>query len=240
MTPSASRTHQTLSNLAYELVRDAILNGKQQPGQPLKQTELASQLGISLSPLREALPRLEADGYITQIPRRGYIVAKLNPNQITEVFKLRQTLESKLARLAIAQRTEADIAAVFDLAAQMTKAAEESSDASQTIWFELNRKFHTALFLPAQRPHHLRALEYSSSLTEPYIRAETRLTGDLEEAQQEHLGLAQSFALKNTESFVDLTHAHSEHTRKRLLSRLQKANLLSHLERRPHETRDSY
>lgn len=217
---SAHVSSQTLPSMVYQKVRDAILNGVFRPGQMLRQDDVANRLGVSRSPLREALPRLEADGIVVLHPRRGYAVATLDPQQITEVFDLRRLLETELARRAIAKRTEADIAAVYGIASEMGALANRTDDPSLAQWFDLNTRFHKAMLMPADCPHHLRALEHSRTLIEAYIRTETRLTGDLHEAQQEHIQLAQAFVLGDADKFVRLTREHSEHTRSRLLAGL--------------------
>lgn len=223
----SSETRQTLPEMVYQRVRDAILNGALRPGQTLKQGEVATRLGVSASPLREALPRLAAEGFLVSYPRRGYAVGRLDARQITEMFRLRQLLECELAGRALALRTEVDIAKVYDIASRMAAAADENSEQGLTAWFDLNQRFHRTMLEPAGRPHHLRALEYCSTLTEAYIRAEIRLTGDIKDAQREHVELAQSFVVADREKFIKLTYEHSEHTRKRLLSRLRQADLLS-------------
>jgi DNA-binding GntR family transcriptional regulator len=136
------------------------------------------------------------------------------------VFDLRALLEAELARRAIANRTAADIARVYTLCAEMAALTEKDDD-SLAQWFELNRKLHDALLAPANCPHHMRALEHSRNLIEAYIRTEVRLTGDLDQAQQEHAELAQAFVNGNTEQFLACTRAHSQHTRDRLLAGLQ-------------------
>ncbi|HWK61855.1 MAG TPA: GntR family transcriptional regulator [Eoetvoesiella sp.] len=211
---------QTLPTMVYNKVREAILNGVFGPGQMLRQDEVASKLGVSRSPLREALPRLEADGIVVLHPRRGYAVASLDPAQINEVFDLRCLLETELARRAIQKRTDADISAVYSIAAEMASLASCTDDKSLTRWFDLNMRFHTAMLSAADSPHHLRALDHSRTLIESYIRTETRLTGDLIEAQEEHAQLAQAFVVGDAEEFIRLTRSHSDHTRIRLLSRL--------------------
>ncbi|QII85363.1 GntR family transcriptional regulator [Bordetella hinzii] len=217
---SAETPNPTLPGMVYQKVRDAILNGVFRPGQMLRQDEVANRLGVSRSPLREALPRLEVDGIVVLHPRRGYAVASLDPEQITEVFDLRCLLETELARRAIGRRSEADIAAVYAIASEMGALAEQRDDDSLARWFDLNTRFHKAMLNPAGCPHHLRALEHSRTLIESYIRTETRLTGDLRQAQQEHIQLAQAFVMGDSETFVRLTREHSEHTRTRLLTRL--------------------
>ena len=211
---------ETLPSIVYKKLRDAILNGVFSPGQMLRQDDVASKLGVSRSPLREALPRLEADGIVVLNPRRGYAVASLDPKQITEVFDLRCLLETELARRSIQKRTESDIARIYSIISEMTPLADKPDAASMARWFDLNMHFHTALLLPADCPHHLKALDHSRNLIEAYIRTETRLTGDLHQAQEEHALLARTFVMGETDQFIQLTKQHSEHTRDRLLSRL--------------------
>ncbi len=217
-------TSQTLPSLVYQKLKEAILNGVFSPGQMLRQDEVANKLGVSRSPLREALPRLEADGIVVLHPRRGYAVATLDPKQIIEVFDLRCLLETELAGRSIKNRTETDIANIYSIAAQMKHEAENQNVESLSRWFNLNMQFHHALLTPSDYPHHLRALQHSRTLIESYIRTEVRLTGDLQEAQEEHDRLAQAFVLGNLNDFISITRQHSEHTRDRLLSRLPAAD----------------
>ncbi len=210
----------SLPEIVYRELRNAILNGTFLPGQTLRQEEVATRLGVSRSPLREALPRLEAEGIVVLNPRRGYAVAVLDPKEIQEAFDLRCLLESELARRSILKRTEADIARVYAVVSEMAQQATLAEAADRSHWFELNTRFHTALLAPADCPHHMRAFENSRSLIEAYIRTEVRLTGDLHQAQQEHSQLAQAFVAGNVELFLRLTREHSQHTCERLLSGL--------------------
>jgi DNA-binding GntR family transcriptional regulator len=211
----------TLPEVVYRALRQAILNGAFSPGQMLRQDDVAARLGVSRSPLREALPRLEAEGILVLHPRRGYSVATLDPQEIAEVFDLRGLLEAELARRSIAKRTATDIARVYTICAEMAELSSKDDDASLSQWFELNMKLHNALLEPAQSPHHMRALQHSRNLIEAYIRTEVRLTGDLRQAQQEHAELAQAFVMGDIDQFLACTRAHSQHTRDRLLAGLQ-------------------
>ena len=206
----------------YSELRKAILNGVFRPGQMLRQEEVASLMGVSRSPLREALPRLEAEGIVVLHPRRGYAVAELRPEQVNEVFELRVLLESQLAVRSIEKRTEADIARAYDTANQMRQVMDSAADdKARVTWYDLNTRFHDALLLPAQMPFYMRALATAQGVIEAYIRAEVRLTGDLKEAQAEHAQMAQAFVNGNAKDFVDLIREHSFHTRDRLLKGLR-------------------
>lgn len=218
----ASNPAASLPEFVYGELRRAILNGVFAPGQMLRQEEVATLMGVSRSPLREALPRLEAEGIVVLHPRRGYAVAELRPHQINEVFELRVLLESQMAVQSVAKRTEADIARVYDIANQMRQITNSTSDEKILAqWFDLNLSFHDALLSPADMPHYMRALATARGVIEAYIRAEVRLTGDTREAQQEHSQLAQAFVNGDTTTFIELTRQHSFHTRDRLLSGLR-------------------
>jgi DNA-binding GntR family transcriptional regulator len=217
----------SLPEAVYRSVRDAILNGVFAPGQMLRQEEVASRLGVSRSPLREALPRLEAEGIVVSHPRRGYAVASLDLDEIVEAFDLRALLETELARRSIADRTDADIARVYAVTDEMAKLADQADQADRAHWFELNTQLHNALLSPAGCKHYMRALDNTRGLIEAYIRTEVSLTGDLRQARQEHNQLAEAFVEGNAQHFVDLTRDHSIHTRDRLLGGLSGARGLA-------------
>src|SRR5690625_5113509 len=101
MNAQESEHASTLPTVIYEQLQNAIFNGIFRPGQVLRQEDVANFLGVSRSPLREALSRLEADGIVTSRPHRGYAVVELEREHIEEVFDLRCLLESELARRAI-------------------------------------------------------------------------------------------------------------------------------------------
>jgi DNA-binding GntR family transcriptional regulator len=212
----------SLPEIVYRELRKAILNGAFVPGQMLRQEEVATRLGVSRSPLREALQRLEAEGVVVLHPRRGYAVAELDPKEIAEAFDLRSLLETELARRSIQRRTEADIARVYAIVTEMAGLAVRANGADLAHWFELNTDFHNALLTPAECPHHMRALENTRGLIETYIRTEVRLTGDLHQAQQEHLQLSQAFVSGDVTVFVGLIREHSQHTRDRLLAGIER------------------
>jgi len=101
---SKSRREQVLDKL-----RDAILDGDFKPGQPLREVELASQLGVSRAPLREALQVLSAEGLVETVPYHGTTVRTLNKTDIEELYSLRSELESFAIRRVIATITPVQI-----------------------------------------------------------------------------------------------------------------------------------
>jgi DNA-binding GntR family transcriptional regulator len=94
---------------ATELIREAIIDGRLEPGQRLKEEDLARQLGISRTPVRESLLMLQAEGLIVAAPNRGATVRVHTPDDLEDLYALRALLEGHAARRAGARISEAEI-----------------------------------------------------------------------------------------------------------------------------------
>ncbi len=92
--------YRTAGALAYSVLRQAILTGVLEPGEPLRQDALAEALGVSRIPVRSALFRLESDGLIRLRPHRGAVVSVLTGEQVREIYAIRILLESEAMRQA--------------------------------------------------------------------------------------------------------------------------------------------
>lgn len=215
----AGIAHTSLPESVYRELRRAILNGELKPGQILRQEELARDLGVSRAPLREALPRLEAEGFVVLHPRRGYSIVSLDPVEITEIFELRMLIEARAAFLAAEQRNAADIARARALLDEMTTIAPENA-AAIVRWSDLNFQFHDVLLAPAGRPHLQRIVRGLRAQVEPYVRVEVGITRGLGEAQGEHERLFEAFAAGDAKTSERLTREHCEHTARRLVEGL--------------------
>lgn len=101
---------QSASAAAGEVIREAIIDGRLPPGQRLKEEELARELGISRTPVREALLLLESEGLVESIPRRGATVRSYAVSDLDDVYQLRALLEGHAARRAAARISPDDVA----------------------------------------------------------------------------------------------------------------------------------
>lgn len=209
-----------LPEAVYRRLRAAILNGVYKPGQMLRQEELARSLGVSRAPLREALPRLEAEGIVVQLPRRGYAVVSLVADEIREIFDLRKLIEVEAASIAVSTREMEDVERARQILERMDTLDVADSD-QRVQWFILNSSFHEALLNPSGRPHYLRAIASLRTAVEPYIRVEIGLTGNVDAANLEHKQMLDAYEQQDVEKLKQLTHDHIEHTAQRLLSKLK-------------------
>ncbi len=137
---TVSRT--TLGDRVYERVRDAIIRGEIPAGTEINQVELASVLGVSRVPVREALRRLQAERLLDANPFQRFVVTKLSPEQVLELFDLRQTLEI-FAALRSRSRPE-----FFDVHLPAARAVARSMDLGMSVeeWLEADMEFHRALY----------------------------------------------------------------------------------------------
>ena len=134
---------------AYERLLDEIRRGTILPGARLRETELAARLGISRTPVREAIRRLEADGLIDHRPRQGARLRRLGHDEVMELYEMRVVLEGTAARLAARAASALELAELAEINAAMAEAADP------VLRARANRQFHTAL-LNAARNRFLR------------------------------------------------------------------------------------
>jgi DNA-binding GntR family transcriptional regulator len=143
---------QTKEFQVAELLREKIIAGVIGRGQKLKQAEIAKLLNISITPVREALRLLEAQGYVRVSSHRGAVVAPFQIEQVDELFDLRFALEGKLAAAAATVLTEADLDALTELNDEMRAAAARG--VQETVRGN-NFRFHFRLYEQANLPHTL-------------------------------------------------------------------------------------
>jgi DNA-binding GntR family transcriptional regulator len=131
-------------DLAYARIRAVVLGDELAPGTKLRQVELAEQLGISRTPVREALLRLSAEGLVEPLANRGFRVADLGLDAVLQRLEVRAMLEPRIAGLAAERRTERDLEKLNAAIVREEKAASgiEAHDASREFHIELARAAH--------------------------------------------------------------------------------------------------
>jgi DNA-binding GntR family transcriptional regulator len=124
---------------AYTVLREAIVSGRLKPGERVVEDRVCGELGISRSPLREALRRLEGEGLVTILPRRGVVVTELSMRDGTDLFAVREALEGLAARLAARHITSEQLGRLREIC-QAMEARIAAGELGQLA--ELNTEFH--------------------------------------------------------------------------------------------------
>jgi DNA-binding GntR family transcriptional regulator len=133
-------------------VRELILRGDLAAGSRLGEAELAERLGVSRTPVREALTRLAAEGLVEIVPNRGARVSSWTVAELEGVFDLRSSLEPRLTALAVPRAEPTDVAVLEDLAAAMLEVGRPGPAQDLDALVPLNRRFHDRLVVVAGKP----------------------------------------------------------------------------------------
>lgn len=140
------KTGLTLGSSAYEAIRFDIIEGKVRPGSKLQFDALRERYGIGISPIREALSRLQSERWVDREEQRGYRVAEVSEDELLELVKTRILIESLAVREALIRRdakAEEDLVLAFH---RLSKAHRlDSSGGRNPEWEKLHRQFHLTL-----------------------------------------------------------------------------------------------
>jgi len=137
-----TKQHKSLTELTYQMIRDKIISGEYQPGDWLRQEQLAQQLEVSYTPIRQALDWLVADGLAEHVSHKGVRLTLINEKEIAEAYSLQLLLDPILARVAAENRTTADIKHLQDILEQLEKTTtlDDMRDRRR-----LNREYHKTI-----------------------------------------------------------------------------------------------
>lgn len=138
---------------AYDRLIAQIRSGALKPGDRLVETELAAMLGISRTPIREAIRQLESDGLVTHLPRTGATVRRLDYAEITELYEMRAVLEGTAARFAARAASEIELSEMEAINAEMRNARDPSA------LYDANRQFHAILLNAARNRFLIKSVE---------------------------------------------------------------------------------
>ncbi|GAA2240795.1 GntR family transcriptional regulator [Herbiconiux moechotypicola] len=174
---------ETVHERVRDWLRDAIQTGALAPGSKVVQTEVAERLGVSATPVREAMRDLHAEGLLTLVPRRGAIVRMTDPGDMAEIRRLCELLEPELARLTALHITDDELAAAWRIQAEMERADDQG-------FLRLNREFHYFLYDCGRSPRLATILRNLHDATPAYLPfAFARLAERRTEGLAEHIAL---------------------------------------------------
>ncbi|WP_227270424.1 GntR family transcriptional regulator [Roseobacter weihaiensis] len=131
--------------VAFAKLMQAIETGVYQPGDRLREVEVAERLALSRTPIREALRRLEAENIIEHRPRVGAVIRKLGQTEVVELYEMRLVLERTAAEMAAKHAAEAEVDALAALNEDLAQTRDDAPRAAA-----VNQKFHRAIYLAAR------------------------------------------------------------------------------------------
>ena len=207
---SVSAPARSLSGWAAEVLRQAILEGYFEPGERLDQDAIAEELGVSRTPLREAIAALESEGLLESEPHRGVFVAEISRRDIHEVFALRALLEAEVARQAALSISDT----VLDrLENSLREAQQAYADGDHVAQFDADRHFHETLRAFTENRLLKEVLDAVNNRISAVRRfAQTKPGPHVEEFAAEHLAILQALKGRDAERAAVLMRRHLENS----------------------------
>ena len=210
-----------IREIAYEVLKKAIITGEIPAGERIVETEYADRLHISRTPLREALRKLERDGLVEYVMRRGVVVRAFTTEDVDQIYTIRNALEMLTLPAIIANATAEDIASLREKLAEMDRLMEKDDVEGLS---PLAREFHTMLTCISKQNRILRVIEgqdeYIRRFSAMAIRQEDRRGA----AHKEHHRLVNYVEERNLKAFTELMNKHIERSKENCLAALAAQN----------------
>jgi DNA-binding GntR family transcriptional regulator len=205
--PNGRLEIQSVVDHVYTALRERILSGDLPRASKLRQVSLAEEMGVSRTPLREALRRLAAEGLVDFSPNRGATVSELDFGDMRHAWAARVALEPGAARLAAERRDPDGIAAMREAIADQRSAAGERGQS-----FSANRAFHLALATASGNPHLTRFAEmlWVPRIGVPIYQAQAAEPAGPTAWADEHERIAAAIDRGDADAAERLTRAHVE------------------------------
>lgn len=215
-------SYKPLRELVLEAIREAIVAGTLKPRERLMEIQLAEELGVSRTPIREALRKLELEGFIVMVPRKGAYVADISIKDIADVFEIRAALEGLAAALAAERITEEELE-------YMERCLVEKADAIKTGNMEklidADTKFHEAIY---QSSRNERLYAIISNLREQIQRLRSTslaVPGRMKESLDEHRVIVEAIQSRDSQLARQAAQEHIENAENIIMESIKKEGL---------------
>lgn len=192
----------TRSDQAYSYIVEGIQSGRLSPGTRLRETELAELTGLSRTPIREALSRLQLEGLLTMDAARGLIVTELDHSMASELYAMREVLEGTAARLAARHASDVEIDFLREI--NVRDAQLTSSDALAAN----NRLFHETLYRCAHNRYLVKTLNTLQESMMLLGRTTLAAPGRAESSRAEHAAIVEALARRDPDAAEQAARAH--------------------------------
>ncbi len=201
-------------------LRRAIVSGELPPGTRLVERELAAQLGVSRTPVREAFRKLEHEGLVGQSGRKSLVVRQLSRDEVREILAIRASLEGLAAELAAEHARPAHMRGFRSLLARMDKAAAEGDTVALA---ELNERFNATLYTAAGSHRLTEMLDSLREQADKFARRGYEVPGRAAEAVREHHRIVEAIAAGDRDGAARQAREHVRRSEANLLAGWEQA-----------------
>jgi DNA-binding GntR family transcriptional regulator len=218
----ATETGSRVDN-AYEWLLAEITGFRLRSGSPLSENRIATQLGISRTPVREALQRLEKEGLVKRTDNARFTVSQLTATEVNDACDLLEVLDSYICRKAASKLTDADAAALRKLVEDMASAAASEDRAA---WSNADIHFHRLCNSIAGNALVAETVKETRRRIQRFWLRAASLQHRLQECSREHYVLSEAMIAKDYEAIEPAVKEHIGHMRQRMLDMIAAAAIL--------------
>jgi DNA-binding GntR family transcriptional regulator len=202
---------ETMVDGITERLRQAIITGAIRPRERIRVADLERKFGVSHIPIREALRRLQSEGFVEISPRRTTIAAGVNLSDLSNIYDLRRIIEVEIGQRSVSRMTKSDIETVRLALVNFQAVANDPSSAE---FWERHRNFHWALLAPAANPTVQRVLDHLWQSSERYVRLFVSTFATMDTVMDLHVELYEACAGGDVTTFENALTRHYVETEK--------------------------
>lgn len=205
---------------AYRMLRQLVRDGQHAPGSVLSENVLAAELGMSRTPIREAISRLCHERLLVRLPSRGVLVNTLSAADVHELYAVREALEAMAVRYAVVEMTDDEITALRATLTEASRRVEEGI--SGASYRTLDRAFHAALWRGGRnrRAYSLLDALHDAAILDPWFRDISDVPGQSRRSIDEHTAIVDAVEARDAAAAERAVRNHAQSYQRTLATRL--------------------
>ena len=220
--PITLDSYKPLREIVFETLRDAIINQVLEPGERLMEIQMADEMGVSRTPVREAIRKLELEGLVIMVPRKGAYVAGISVKDIHEVFEVRTSLEGLAASLAAQIITPEEL---DEMERNLFLEAGELAGNNLRSIVEIDTSFHDLLYKAAKNQKLFQMVNNLQEQLQRFRSASLARPGRSKTALDEHRKILEALALGDAKLAQKLAMEHIESAETAMMASIESQGL---------------
>lgn len=215
--PVENEPYPQIRDKVYEQLRQAMLKGLLKPGERLVERKLAGQLGVSRTPVREAIRMLQLEGLVAHLPRVGSVVAQVTDTEVLEIYRIRAVLEGLAARMAAEKINLVQLQQLTDLVEKI----EELAKGGDLVQLErVHQEFNDFIYKVADSTRLYGMITTLVDHITRYVRVGYCHPGRIEEATREHRQLVEAIKMRDGSLAERIAREHIDNSRRAYFSEI--------------------
>lgn len=214
--------YKPLREVIFNTLREAIIVGELKPGERLMEVQLADKMGVSRTPVREAIRKLELEGLVNMLPRKGAHVADLSAKDIMDVLEVRSTLDGLATTLAASRITEEELKELKHVQAQFVNYVEKDNLQGS---IKKDVEFHELIYRASRNE---KLIQIANNLREQVQRFRVIYLKDFSNTREiirEHSEIVEAISRKDVDTAQKVAQRHIKNQEEAIVKALQKAHI---------------